>query len=96
MARLLKALAWRKQMRSDALLAVPADELYENLRIRRWVGIDNDGRPVQFERLGKFLSSGNAKAFTPEEWLAHYARDLETTFEQMRAASRACGKPVIR
>ena len=92
MARLLNALAWRKKMGSDALLANPADEMYELLRIRRWVGFDKLGRPVQFERLGKFLSSGNAKAFAPHEWLAHYARDLETTFVQMRAASVACGK----
>jgi len=94
MARLLKALAWRKHMRSDALLANIADEAYENLRIRRWVGIDKSNRPVQFERLGKFLGSGNSKAFTGPEWLAHYARDLETTFQQMRAAAVASGEPI--
>ena len=94
MARLLHALAWRKRMGSDALLAQPADDAYEHMRIRRWVGFDKQGRPVQFERLGKFLSSGNAKAFTAEEWLAHYARDLETTFEQMRAGSIAKGSAV--
>jgi len=94
MARLMKALAWRKTMRSDALLAVPADEAYESLRIRRWVGVDSSGRPVQFERLGAFLGSSNAKAFAPSEWLRHYARDLETTFAQLRAAAVSSGAPV--
>ena len=46
MARLLRALQWRKQMRSDALLAQPPNETYEHLRIRRWVGFDLVGRPV--------------------------------------------------
>lgn len=94
MARLLKALAWRKKMGSDALLAQAAHEDYELLRIRRWVGIDNSGRPVQFERLGAFLGSANAKAFTSDAWLAHYARDLETTFEQMRTAGRLAKRPI--
>ena len=94
MARLTKALAWRKQMGSDRLLSVPADESYELLRIRRWVGHDKSGRPVQFERLGNFLSSGNSKAFTGAEWLRHYARDLETTFEQMRLAAKAKGEQI--
>lgn len=92
MTRLLNALAWRKKIHLDALLATPADEAYELLRIRRWVGIDKTGAPVQFERLGKFLSSGNEKAFSPEQWLTHYARDVETTFEQLRQASIKCGK----
>ena len=93
MTRLLHALAWRKKMGSDLLLATPEDDAYAHLRIRRWVGYDKLGRPVQFERLGKFLSSGNSKAFTADEWLHHYARDLETTFVQLRAASTASGKP---
>ena len=94
MARLLDALAWRKKMRSDELLASPANEAYELLRIRRWVGFDKTGRPVQFERLGKFLASGNSKAFTPEQWLAHYARDLETHFVQLRQAAMARKEPI--
>ena len=44
MARLLHALAWRKRMGSDALLAQPADDAYEHMRIRRWVGFDKQGR----------------------------------------------------
>ena len=96
MDRLLAALAWRKKTNSDLLLALPADDDYEHLRIRRWVGADKHGRPVQFERLGEFLCSGNAKAFTADEWLRHYARDLETTFAEMRQASLACGRPVTK
>ena len=46
MARLLHALAWRKRMGSDSLLKTPADESFEMMRIRRWVGIDRQGRPV--------------------------------------------------
>lgn len=94
LARLLKALQWRKRMCSDALLSEPADEHYELLRIRRWVGFDNSGRPVQFERLGQFLGSANASAYTGEVWLRHYARDLETTFEQLRTAGKLSGKPI--
>ena len=95
MQRLLSALAWRKKMRSDELLASAASEEYEGLRVRRWMGIDHSGRPVQFERIGSFLCSGNAKAFSAETWLSHYARDLETTFAQMRAAAAARGAPVV-
>jgi hypothetical protein len=77
-ARLLNALAWRKQMRSDSLISNPPPdhERYSALRIRRWVGRDLTHRPVQFERLGRFMSSGNTSAFSNSEWLQHYARDL--------------------
>ena len=95
-SRLLAALAWRRQLRLDELLAVPPprhDE-YMELRVRRWVGVDHEYRPVQFERLGGFLASGNVRAFTPDEWLVHYARDVEETFEKMRGAARASGAPV--
>ena len=50
---------------------------------------------MQFERLGKFMGSGNAKAYSNERWLELYARDMETTFSEMRAAAQVTGKPII-
>lgn len=94
--RLTRALAWRKEMRLDATLATPPprhDE-YLELRVRRWVGLDHKARPVQFELLGAFLASGNVRAFAGGEWLAHYARDVEQTFERMREASEKSGTAV--
>jgi hypothetical protein len=97
MARLLKALAFRRHMRADELIAKPPPELdrYEALRVRRWMGLDLSGRPAQFERLGAFLGSGNAGAFTQQEWLAHYTRDLEITLHQLREASQVRAEPVL-
>ena len=39
------------------------------------------------------MCSGNSKAYTPEEWLAHYARDVARTFAEMRRAAAARGAP---
>lgn len=93
-SRLLQALAWRKQMRLDDATLLPRHEEYAELRVRQWVGLGHESRPVQFERLGDFLTSGNVRAFSDDEWLAHYARDVEHTFEQMRGAATSSGVAV--
>ena len=95
-ARLTAALAWRRELALDDVLAhpPPAVERYEALRVRRWTGRAHDGRPVQFERLGQFLGSGNGGAFTEDEWVHFYAHDIEVTFVEMRAAAEALGRDV--
>eukprot|EP00964_Phaeocystis_antarctica_P048946 scaffold28344_cov64-Phaeocystis_antarctica.AAC.3 len=93
-SRLLQALAWRRQMRLDDATLLPRHDEYGELRVRQWVGLGHESRPVQFERLGDFLTSGNVRAFSDDEWLAHYARDVEHTFEQMRRAAQASGVAV--
>ena len=93
-SRLSQALAWRKRMRLDDATLLPRHNEYAELRVRQWVGLGHESRPVQFERLGDFLTSGNVRAFSDDEWLAHYARDVEHTFEQMRRAAQASGVAV--
>lgn len=97
-ARLHLALRWRRQMRSDELIAKPPPDhdRFRRLRVRRWVGTDYQGRPVQFERLGQFVASGNTKAFTQAEWLQHYARDLEEIFIEMRNSATTRSEPSER
>eukprot|EP00240_Pyramimonas_obovata_P015671 CAMPEP_0118956292 /NCGR_PEP_ID=MMETSP1169-20130426/61461_1 /TAXON_ID=36882 /ORGANISM="Pyramimonas obovata, Strain CCMP722" /LENGTH=279 /DNA_ID=CAMNT_0006904307 /DNA_START=144 /DNA_END=979 /DNA_ORIENTATION=- len=95
--RLLNALKWRKDHLVDPMAAAPDPPewaTYQCLRVRRWTGREAEGRPVQFERLGKFLGGGNAKTFNHGVWLKMYARDLEQHFDELRIASQAEGKPV--
>ena len=95
--RLRGALAWRQERGVDQLLAAPpaGRDIYDSLRIRRWLGRDREGRPAQFERLGAFLASGNTGQYSAEEWIRFYTYDLETTFAEMRSAAAALGQPVV-
>lgn len=73
----------------------PADlAKYRRIRIREFVGDGSDGAPIMFERIGEFLSSGNCKLFTIEEWVDIYIWDLERHFPAMREASIKSGKPL--
>lgn len=74
MARLTAALEWRLRLRVDDLpsLRGPALERYRRLRVRPFVGFDRTGRPVQFERVGEFLGSGNWRAYPFDDWVRHF------------------------
>ena len=60
------------------------------------MGRDKQHRPVQFERLGEFVASGNARLLDIDEWVKLYTWDLETTFAEMRAAAELSKMPVSR
>lgn len=96
--RLRKALAWRKQNEADEVLLSPPSNVaqYRRLRPGAWVGLDREGRPAHFERLGEFFSSGSRSLLTDEEWMKLYTWDLEVHFLQMREASIKTGKPIHR
>ena len=66
------------------------------MRVAIWAGTDYNSRPVVFERLGQFFSSGNATLMTEEEWEESYLYFLETHFCKMRQISMRSGVAVDR
>ena len=94
---LTNTLRWRRTMHIDVTRASPPANKpqYEQMRVRRWTGLDKLHRPVMFERLGEFLVS-STKGLSVDEWIALYTNDLEVIFEQMRAASVASETPVMQ
>uniref|UniRef100_A0A7S4NFW5 CRAL-TRIO domain-containing protein n=1 Tax=Odontella aurita TaxID=265563 RepID=A0A7S4NFW5_9STRA len=71
-------------------------ERYQRLRVRVFVGRDQSGQPVMFERLGEYLGSGNCSLMTDEEAIRFYVWDLERHFTEMREASMMTGKLIQR
>ena len=96
-ARLRSTLAWRAARKVDSVLDSPPrhTELYNRLRIRRWMGHDPAGRPVQFERLGQFFGSGNCRAFTKEEWLQATVWAMEDVMLKLRESSEKSSRVVM-
>lgn len=68
----------------------------QRLRVAIWAGVDRQHRPVVFERLGEFFSSGNAKAVSEDDWIRAYLYFLEQHFYEMRVSAIASGKSITR
>ncbi|KAK1742196.1 CRAL/TRIO domain-containing protein [Skeletonema marinoi] len=102
--RLMAALQFRREYRSDVIvhniwnnLSPPAHvQKCKAMRVAIWAGTDYNSRPVVFERLGQFFSSGNAALMTEEEWEESYLYFLETHFCRMRQISMNSGVAVDR
>ena len=101
--RLIAALEFRKEYKSDIIVNnlvssnVPLEvQKCQRLRIGIWAGVDHQFRPVVFERLGQFFSSGNATKTSQEEWMASYLYFLETHFAKMRESAQSNGTVVDR
>ena len=101
--RLIAALEFRKEYKSDIIVNnlvssnVPLEvQKCQRYRIGIWAGVDHQFRPVVFERLGQFFSSGNATKTSQEEWMASYLYFLETHFAKMRESAQSNGTVVDR
>lgn len=98
LVRLLNTLKWRESFGCERLLTHPPPnvELYQQLRMRHFVGVDRENRPILMERLTEFCSNqpGLGRPFSADEWLRLYTWDLERHFPEMRRSAEACGRPV--
>lgn len=102
--RLMAALQFRRHYQSDVIvhniwndLPPPAHvQKCKAMRVAIWAGTDYNSRPVVFERLGQFFSSGNAALMTEEDWEESYLYFLETHFCKMRQLSMSTGVTVDR
>lgn len=102
--RLIDALKFRKEYKCDEVVSnlssnITPDKVREcrKLRVACWAGLDHESRPVVFERLGQFFSSGNANKVEMDDWIVHYLYFLETHFKKMRESSKKMdGKVVCR
>ena len=102
--RLMSALQFRRHHRSDVIVhnlwnngPLPLHiQKCKSMRVAIWAGTDCNSRPVVFERLGQFFSSGNATLMTEEEWEDSYLYFLETHFCKMRQVSISSGVTVDR
>lgn len=102
--RLIAALKFRKEYQCDAIVTnissskVPSSNIQkcQRYRVAIWAGKDYTHRPVVFERLGSFFSSGNATKVSQDEWLHFYLYFLETHFSKMRESSQKEGSAVDR
>jgi len=101
--RLINALKFRKEYKSDMIVHNLAtnnipDKVEEcrRLRVACWAGTDHECRPVVFERLGEFFSSGNTIKVEIDDWITSYLYFLETHFMKMRQSAEKNGKIVDR
>ena len=109
--RLLSALEFRKRARCDDIvrrlvdssarddddaMIPPAVRKCQRLRVGIWAGTDRERRPVVFERLGQFLSSGNVSRVDKDDWTTSYLYFLETHFAKMRESASSSGVVVDR
>ena len=101
--RLLDALRFRKQHRCDNIVkniatdtTPPTTTKCQRLRVGIWTGVDYHHRPVVFERLGEFFSSGNATKVSEEDWIESYLYFLEHHFRKMRESAMTSNQPVDR
>jgi hypothetical protein len=61
-----------------------------------YAGTDYNNRPVVFERLGEFFSSGNCHQATDDEWIESYLYFLDSHFAKMRESAIASGEPISK
>jgi len=101
--RLLSALQFRKQYKCEVIVqnlassTIPTDiKKCMRLRVGIWAGVDNQSRPVVFERLGQFFSSGNVSRVSHDDWTTYYLYFLEMHFAKMRESAKQSGKGVDR
>ncbi len=104
--RLLSALEFRKRAQCDDIVrrldsvrddAIPPTvRKCQRLRVGIWAGTDRERRPVVFERLGQFLSSGNVSRADRDDWTTSYLYFLETHFAKMRESASSSGAVVDR
>lgn len=101
--RLLSTLEFRKQYKSDVIVSnisssniPPHIQSCRRLRVGKCAGVDNLSRPVVFERLGQFFSSGNVNKVSQEDWIEYYLYFLELHFAKMRESAQTNGKMVDR
>ncbi|KAL7539278.1 hypothetical protein ACHAXR_009148 [Thalassiosira sp. AJA248-18] len=101
--RLISALQFRKQYKCDVIVQniissdiPPKIQKAQRLRVGIWAGVDEESRPVVFERLGQFFSSGNASMMSQEEWMTFYLYFLETHFAKIRESAKKSGRAVDR
>ena len=98
--RLEGTLRWRRAYGTDSLLdeapagANSGDPRSGTLRVRRWIGRDHQNHPVLVDKLGEFVTSGNTRACSVDEWIRFEFLYLEQVLEQMREASVASGTAV--
>ena len=74
----------------------PTVKKCQRLRVGIWAGCDHSHRPVIFERLGQFFSSGNGKKVSEEDWIESYLYFLEMHYAKMRESAKVTGKPINR
>ena len=102
--RLIDAFKFRKEYKCDEVVSNLSSSITpervrvcQRLRVACWAGVDRESRPVVFERLGQFFSSGNAMRVEIDDWIVHYLYFLETHFKMMRESSKKLdGKVVSR
>ena len=100
----MSALQFRREYQSDVIVhnvwnkvtPPPHVQKCQTMRIAIWAGTDHKGRPVVFERLGQFFSSGNATLMKEEDWIESYLYFLETHFSKMRQSAMESGIAVDR
>lgn len=97
-SRLSDTLEWRKKHDVDNVRKrkIARLNIYRKLRVRQFFGVDNAGRPVQFERLGDFFNCTNASTMVLSErdWAECYTWDIEGIFEEMRKSALSCKKMI--
>ena len=100
--RLIDALKFRKDYKCDEVVSslssnATPEKVREcrRLRVACWAGVDREARPVVFERLGQFFSSGNVTRVEIDDWIVHYLYFLETHFKMMRESSKKVGGKVV-
>jgi len=110
--RLLLALQFRKRFQCDDIVrrlqnnldklnddddAIPqCVRKCQRLRVGIYAGTDRESRPVVFERLGQFCSSGNVSKVSRDDWTLNYLYSLESHFSKMRESAVATGTVVER
>jgi hypothetical protein len=82
--------------KDDVAIPPPVVRKCQRLRVGIWAGTDRAHRPVVFERLGQFLSSGNVSKVDRDDWTMSYLYFLETHFAKMRESASSSGVVVDR
>ena len=103
--RLATALEWRARNCIGTVgqsSRIPAKlGAYMDRRVRIMTGVDYEGNPVQFERLGAFIGGGfctldaSISGLTAKDWMECYSLDMEMMFTlTFREASLKADRPI--
>ena len=103
--RLATAMEWRQRNSMETVAQtsrIPVQlGAYMDRRVRVMTGVDYEGNPVQFERLGAFIGGGLCSVdeaisgLTAEDWLESYTLDMEMMFTlTFREASLKADRPI--